>query len=236
MFKMLRWRILTLALVMGLFLGSGVWIDKSVTVYSESSGLPDRKTVVIDPGHGGVDGGATSYSGVLESGINLQISLRLNDLFHLLGVKTKMIRTEDVSIHTNGNSIAQKKVSDLKERVRIIENTENALVLSIHQNYFQENRYSGAQVFYPDTDGSKELAGLMQNALVKHINPDSNRVSKPADGVYIMQKITRPGILIECGFLSNPTEDALLQDANYQKKLCCVIAATCSEYMFGIGA
>ncbi|MBE6982658.1 MAG: N-acetylmuramoyl-L-alanine amidase [Ruminococcaceae bacterium] len=222
-----------LLVIMGALMAFGFYLDDSVTVYSETSGIENRKTVVIDPGHGGVDGGATSVSGVLESGINLQISLRLNDLLHLLGINTKMLRTEDVSIHTSGNTIAQKKVSDLKERVRIIENTDPALLVSIHQNYFQESKYSGAQVFYPDTHGSKELAAALQASFTKNLNPGNHRLCKPASGVYLMQKISCTGVLIECGFLSNPTEDRLLQDASYQKKLCCIIAAACGEYMFG---
>lgn len=225
-----------LVVVIGILVAFSLYLDDSVTVYSESSGIKNRKTVVIDPGHGGVDGGATSFSGVLESGLNLQIALRLNDLFHLLGVNTKMIRTEDISIHTSGESIAQKKVSDLKERLRIIESTDQALLVSIHQNYFQESKYSGAQVFYPNTPGSKDLATALQASLIKNLNPGNHRVCKPASGVYLMQKISCTGVLIECGFLSNPAEDKRLQDAGYQKKLCCIIAASCSEYMFGFQA
>ena len=94
----------------------------------------------------------------LESSFNLEISLRLNDLFHLLGYETRMIRTTDTSVYTKGDTIAQKKASDLKERVRIVKDTENALLLSIHQNIFPEGKYSGAQVFYADTPGSEALA------------------------------------------------------------------------------
>ena len=115
-------------------------------------------TVVIDAGHGGIDGGATSCTGSLESHINLEIATRLNDLLHLLGVNTHMIRNSDISVYTSGTSIAEKKASDLKERVRIINQTENAFLISIHQNYFPQNQYHGAQVFYRSTEESKNFA------------------------------------------------------------------------------
>ena len=96
----------------------------------------DRVTVVIDAGHGGEDGGASSRSGVLESTINLEIAKRIEDLLHFAGVRTQMIRTQDISVCTEGGSIQQKKVSDLKNRVQMVERTPNALLLIIHHNYF----------------------------------------------------------------------------------------------------
>lgn len=207
------------------------WGSRSVTVIAENSPIDREHCIIIDPGHGGVDGGATSCSGQLESTYNLEISLRLNDLLHLLGLDTKMIRTTDVSVYTKGESIAQKKVSDLKERVRIVNETENGLLLSIHQNNFSDSRYSGAQVFYAATEGSEELAQQMQAAFVSTLNPGSKRKSKKCDGVYLMEHINRTGILIECGFLSNAQEEANLRAGEYQRKLCCVIASTVSQYL-----
>ena len=128
-------------------------------------------------------------------------------------------------------TIAQKKASDLKERVRIVKDTENALLLSIHQNIFPEEKYSGAQVFYADTPGSEALAVQLQEAFQKTVNPKSNRKSKPADKIYLMEHIPCTGVLIECGFLSNMREEALLRQPGYQKQLCCVIAATVSNFL-----
>ena len=200
--------------------------SQAVTTLGESAPVAREHTIIIDAGHGGIDGGATSCTGILESTINLQIALRLDDLMHFLGYQTYMIRTTDTSIYTQGNTIAAQKVSDLKERVRIVNETEDAILISIHQNTFSDSRYGGAQVFYPKTDGSKELASAMQGALITIANPDSKRVCKKADGVYLMEHIEQTGILIECGFLSNPEEEALLRSADYQKKLCGIIAAT----------
>ena len=207
------------------------WGSHSVTVFSENAPIRRKNTIVIDPGHGGIDGGATSCTGVLESKFNLDISLCLNDLFHFLGYETTMIRTEDVSVYREGDTIARKKMSDLKERVRMVGQTENPVLLSIHQNYFTDEKYSGAQVFYAATEGSQNLASEMQKSLVKYLNPGSKRLEKKSSGVYLMKHISCPAVLIECGFLSNPEEEAKLKEKEYQQKLCCVIASSVSTFL-----
>lgn len=218
-------------LVLAAFLGMTQWGSRAVTVLAENAPLKNRTCIIIDPGHGGEDGGATSCTGVQESKLNLEIALRLDNLLHLLGYNTSMIRTTDISVYTKGETIAQKKVSDLKERVRIVNETENALLVSIHQNNFSESQYSGAQVFYAAADGSELLAKALQSSLVDTLNPGSNRKIKKSSGVYLMEHIECTGVLIECGFLSNPMEEAKLRDPDYQKDLCSVIAATISNYL-----
>ena len=219
-----------LLLVMCIFASSAFWADQAVTALSESLPIEREHCIVIDPGHGGVDGGATSCTGVLESAINLQIATRLNDLLHFLGYDTKMIRTDDSSIYTAGETIAQKKISDLKERVRICNETDGAILISIHQNNFQDSRYSGAQVFYPSTEGSEEFAKNIQRELARTLNPGSKRDIKRGKGIYLLEHIRCPGILVECGFLSSPEEEAKLRSPEYQKKLCCVIAAGTARF------
>lgn len=219
------------AIVLAGMIGFAQVGSKTVTVMSESAAVTDRKVVVIDAGHGGVDGGATSVSGVLESKTNLEIALKLRDVFHLLGIKTIMIRTEDISVYTSGETIAAKKVSDLKERVRIVNEFENCLLISIHQNYFTDSRYSGAQVFYGPQGEGQSFAPVMQKALVDSLNPGSNRKAKKADGVYLMQHVDCTGLLIECGFISNQQEDLMLQSKDYQQKICAVIATVTSRYL-----
>lgn len=207
------------------------WGSRTVTALAENSSVERSACIILDAGHGGVDGGATSCSGILESRYNLEIALRLEALFHLLGYETKMIRREDISVYTKGETIAQKKVSDLKERLRIATETPDALYLSIHQNYFSDRRYSGAQVFYPKTDGSQELARQLQTALCTALDPDNHRQAKKSSGVYLMDRLPCTGVLIECGFLSNPQEDARLRDGTYQKKLCAVIATSVGSFL-----
>lgn len=205
--------------------------SRAVTVISQQLPIAREHCFIIDPGHGGVDGGATSCTGKLESSFNLEISLRLRDLLHFLGYQTRMIRTEDISVYTEGETIAAKKMSDLKERVRICEKTDGAILLSIHQNTFPDSRYSGAQIFYPATDGSESLAKDLQKSLIATLNPGSNRSAKRTEGVYLMEHISCPGVLIECGFLSNPEEEAKLRTPEYQNQLCCVIAATVAAFI-----
>ena len=206
--------------------------SRAVTVLSENSAVSDRKTVVVDAGHGGVDGGATSCTGVLESQFNLEIAQKLNDLLNLMGLNTVMVRNTDCSVYTEGQTIAQKKVSDLKERVRIANSTENCILVSIHQNLFSDGKYSGAQVFYAPTEGSQILAKTIQTSFIKTINPVSRRQEKKADSIYLMQHINCPGVLVECGFLSNPQEEYLLRTKEYQQKICCIIACAVSNYLY----
>lgn len=217
--------------VLVLFLAAAIFGSNVATLASENQRLERRHCIIIDAGHGMPDGGATSYTGTLESEINLQIAKRLDDFMHLLGYKTIMIRTDENSIFTEGNSIASKKVSDIRNRVNLINDTEGAILISIHQNHFSDSRYSGAQVFYADTMGSKDLGERIQAALIKCVDPGNNRQIKKASGVYLMEKITCTGVLVECGFLSNPEEAALLENESYQMKLCCVIGATMGSHI-----
>ena len=223
--------ILFYTLIVSIFLTATYWGSTATSAIAQMIPVERGYTVIIDAGHGGVDGGATSCTGKLESAFNLEIALRLNDLMHLLGIHTEMIRTTDISVYTQGETIAAQKVSDLKERVRMVNESENALLLSIHQNTFPDSRYDGAQVFYGPEGESAQLAEALQSAFRNTVNPGSNRRSKKADGVYLMEHIDTTGVLIECGFLSNAEEEAKLRSADYQKKLCCVIASTVSNHL-----
>ena len=209
------------------FVAVSLGTDRVVTTIAENSPLPRNHILVIDAGHGGEDGGAVSCTGVAESTINLQIALRLEDLCHLLGWKTVMIRTTDISVYTEGGSLAAKKASDLRQRVRIVNQTENGILISIHQNTYADPRYFGPQVFYGATEGSKDLAEQMQGCL----NFATQRQSKAATGVYLMQHIETVGVLVECGFISNENEESMLRTADYQKKLCCAMASAVSQYI-----
>ena len=218
-------------LVVIITLGIGLGGGKAVTVLKENTSVIREHTLIIDAGHGGIDGGATSCTGILESAVNLEIALRLNDLMHFMGYKTVMIRTTDRSIYTSGTTIAAQKVSDLKERVRIVNETDGGILISIHQNTFSDSRYGGAQVFYANNEDSENLASSLQKNWITTLNPDSHRSAKKGEGIYLLHNICRPGVLVECGFLSNPKEEALLRNADYQKKMCCVITATVSEFL-----
>ena len=227
MAQQLRWKkeVPFYMLVVMLFLLGTIMGSRSIETIAEKIPMERLHRIVIDPGHGGEDGGAVSCTGKNESNFNLQISLRLNDLFHLLGYETVMIRTTDVSVYTSGDTIAQRKVSDLKQRVRIVQRTSDAVLVSIHQNTFPEGKYSGAQVFYAASHGSKELSARIQADLVASLNPGSSRKEKKGEGIYLLEKITTPGVLVECGFLSNSDEAQLLRQPEQQKRLVAAIVA-----------
>ena len=217
-------RIMALLFALGVLSISlwGLQMRRAESAFSQTNA---PVTVVIDPGHGGEDGGASSAEGVTEAGINLEISLRLRDLLSFAGVPTSILRETDCSLTTSGQTVAQRKVSDLKNRVQRVNDTPNALLVSIHQNFFGESRYSGAQVFYADSAESHALAEKTQVLLRETLSPSNRRECKPSRGVYLMQHVTCPAILVECGFLSNPAEAERLQKKTYQQKIAAAVSA-----------
>ena len=191
-------------------------------------GRPTASPVVIDAGHGGEDGGAVSPSGAVESQLNLAVAQRLDLLLGLYGVDVVMLRTEDVSLHDpEAETLREKKRSDLQNRVAKIQAVPNATLISIHQNtYSGSARYHGAQVFYADEESSLGLAKHAQERLRLALDPDNGRQAAKLPGeVYLMDHIDCRAILVECGFLSNPEEDALLQTGSYQTKLAAALAS-----------
>lgn len=220
------------ALVCVAAIAFALFLSRAGSAVAALNSVTEAPVIVIDAGHGGEDGGAISCTGVRESGLNLEISLRLNDLMHLLGRQTRMIRTSDVSVYTEGAStISQKKVSDIRNRVRMVEETQNALLVSVHQNNFPEAKYRGAQVFYAATEGSEVLAKQLQTYLATHVDSNNHREAKPARDVYLMKHVSCTAVLVECGFLSNESEEALLRDSTYQKKLAAAICCSVLDYL-----
>lgn len=184
-------------------------------------------TLVLDAGHGGEDGGAVSVTGVPESQINLAIVQRMDSILGLYGVAPVVLRNEDISLHDSGAStLREKKVSDLHNRVEMVEAETNPTLISIHQNSYPQGQYHGAQVFYAPTDGSQVLAEHMQQGLRDALQPENSRQAKQIpETVYLMNHITCRAVLVECGFLTNPEEEALLRSSDYQTKLAAVLVA-----------
>lgn len=193
----------------------------------EPSVIQRTGPLVLDAGHGGEDGGAVSLTGAPESQINLAIVLKLRDVLGLYGVDPILLRETDISLHDgDANTLREKKRSDLKNRVAATEEVEGGTLLSIHQNTYPGSRYHGAHVFYAPTEGSQALAEHFQNSIKTALQPENERtVKRIPDTVYIMNHVTCPAILIECGFLTNPEEEAMLRDEDYQRKLSAVVAA-----------
>ena len=198
----------------------------AISAFSAAEKPPE--TVVIDPGHGGEDGGAVSPGGVQESHINLAVSKQLRDLLRFAGVPTAMTREEDVTICDEGlGTIRARKASDIRNRVAIVNGTENAVLLSIHQNSLPSSTVThGAQVFWNQQEGAKELAEAIQTSLNGSINVGNEKHTKQIPPtVYLMNHVTVPAVLVECGFLTNQEETRRLQDETYQRTLAISIAA-----------
>lgn len=185
-------------------------------------------TVIIDPGHGGQDGGAVSPSGVEESAINLAVSLRLEGLFRFMGVPTEMTRRTDKMVCDEGlATMRQRKVSDIHNRADMVNKIPGAVLLSIHQNSLPSSPVThGAQVFWNREEGAQALADTLQEDLNMVVNTHRTKESKPiAENIYLLNHVTAPAVLVECGFLSNEGETALLQTPAHQTTLAAVIAA-----------
>lgn len=217
-------------------LGAVIWAGHApqIPVFAAAEGAP--VTVVIDPGHGGEDGGAVSSDGVKESQINLAVSLQVNDLLRLMGQRTVMTRSGDVSICDEGlGTIRQRKASDLKNRVALVNATPNAVLLSIHQNSLPSSPVThGAQVFWNRQEGAEALALLVQDSLNGTINVGNEKNAKQIPPtIFLMKNITAPGVIVECGFLSNAEETRRLQEPSYQRKLAAAIAAGCLRCLAG---
>lgn len=184
--------------------------------------------IVLDAGHGGEDGGAVSSDGVPESGINLQIVRKAEGLLVFLGHSVRLTRTGEEAIYSpEAQTLREKKVSDLKNRVALINAIPHAVLLSIHQNSMpQHPAVHGAQAFSNPQEPAAGLAQSIQQALNLTVNAGNEKTTKAmGDSVYLMKHITCPGVLVECGFLSNSDEVQLLRQSEHQKRLAAAIVA-----------
>lgn len=208
--------------------------------YMEDKTLPaigsvqsDKPVIVLDAGHGGMDGGCSSADGVPEKGINLNIVLCLRDLFRINGYDVELTRSDDRSIHDDGvEGIANQKSSDMDNRLALFNKYPNAICISVHQNQFTDPKYSGAQMFYADTNSeSKYLAQKMQEKIVEFTQPENDREIKLCGKeLFLCYFSENPTVMAECGFLSNPQEAEKLKDEDYQKQIAFSIFAAVNDY------
>lgn len=230
-----RFSFLMLSLAAVLLVYYGVRIHKSIRRVSAE--LHEQKTVptvVIDAGHGGADGGAVACDGTPEKEFNLQIARYLEEFLHACGVRTLMTRTADVSIHSaEADSLREKKVSDIHNRMAILEKAENAVFVSIHQNQFADPSQWGAQVFYsPNTTDSAELAQAIQENVKFLLQPRNGReIKKSGSNIYLLYYAKKPAVLVECGFISNPEENRKLKTPEYQKQVAFAVACGIMRYL-----
>ena len=200
----------------------------------DSSSLFQKKpTIIIDPGHGGFDGGAEGLYDIVEKDINLEISLKLKEMLDFWGFETVLIRDGDYSLEDNCNtSIAERKHSDLKNRLKTTQNYDSPVFVSIHQNKFHQSTCQGTQVFYGRINNkSKLLAQKLQKNFKNDLNTNNNREIKKTDqNLFLLYNAKCPIVLIECGFISNPSEAKLLKDSDYQSQICFVITKSLMDF------
>ncbi|MBE5928141.1 MAG: N-acetylmuramoyl-L-alanine amidase [Lachnospiraceae bacterium] len=209
--------------------------DGTFYVWNESDDSTKKTTIVIDPGHGGYDPGKVGINGTLEKDINLAISLQLKKSLSDFGYNVVMTRETDISLCSENDS--NKKIADMQKRIEIIEKADPLCVISIHQNSFPDSSVSGSQVFYygkandsnPST--SKDIAVSVQASLKDIQNPDNHRQAAANTSYYLLKKTSHPTIIAECGFLSNITEESLLNNPSYQEKTADAICAGIKEYI-----
>lgn len=224
--------VLLLAIIFSLYISFSFNSNHIITNAQNKTKLP---CVVIDPGHGGEDGGAVADDNTLEKDINLEIALNLKEFLIVAGYPVVMTRDGDYSIYDEsaGDSIKSKKVSDMKKRLTLYNENTNNIVISIHQNKFTESKYSGAQVFYsPNNKESSLLADSMQQSIKGFLQPDNNRETKSANkSIYLLWNSSSPAVIIECGFLSNSEELARLKSDDYRKKMAYTIFCGFLDYV-----
>lgn len=224
-------RLIKIVLIVAFLAAAAVFVK----IFVSNGGLKpvinqnSRSTLVLDAGHGGIDGGAISDSGLKESDINLQIALKTEALVRFLGIDTVMTRETDTD---NSDNKAYSEHDNLVQRVKLANSTENAVLISIHQNKFPSAVVSGAEVMYSDNDDSKALGLLTQDNLVALLDSSNRRVARPAPKELLLTSSVKcPTILVECGFMSNPQEAQKLASNDYQLKLAAILAGSYIQFL-----
>lgn len=195
-----------------------------------SARLYDSPHILIDAGHGGEDGGAEGADGTLEKDINLAISRPLGDLLQVMGYTVFYTRTDDTMVNASGDTLRERKVSDIRNRLSMIEQAD--MTVSIHQNKFSQTQYSGTQVFYgTGSADSQVLASSIRSSVLSLLQPENTRELKKGDSsVYLLKHATKPFVLVECGFLSNEAEREKLKLREYQRQMAFAIAGGIFEF------
>jgi N-acetylmuramoyl-L-alanine amidase len=205
----------------------------NTTVPASSDG-DGRVSIILDAGHGGMDGGAVGVNGELEKHINLSIVKNLQQLLEFSGYNVILTRDSDRSMHSEGvTGIRNQKVSDMENRRAVIDaHQSNSLFLSIHQNRFTDSQYHGAQIFYTEQNGENQrLAQIMQDKFAKLQVGNEREIKIIDNNLFLFKETIQPAALVECGFLSNPDESARLNCPDYQKKVAFTIYTAIMEYL-----
>lgn len=192
----------------------------------------EKKIILIDAGHGGIDGGAVSKRGTVEKDINLKISLFLKEVLDAKDYKVLMTRDSDTGLYSENGKIRDKKNEDLNNRCKFKDESKCDVFVSIHLNMFPQSQYYGAQVWYSKEGKSADLANIIQNNFINDLDNTNTRKEKCAKGAYKVLRCNEDiaSVLIECGFLSNPREEEKLKTEAYQREIAKSIGESISEY------
>lgn len=228
--------IIVAAALLFLALTGIIFIRKNQADSIETSVIKEgaaQHILIIDAGHGGADGGAVAVNGERESAINLAIAQKLNAAAQLWGINTVMTRTsEELPYPESAETIRKKKVWDQQSRIELINSTENAVMISIHQNTYPDPRPCGPEVLYGKISGSEVFGEMVNEALTVNISPDNRRVALPAsEKIFLMKSAECPAILVECGFISNEQELNSLLNDNYQRKIAAVLLSSYLQFI-----
>jgi len=191
------------------------------------------RVIIIDAGHGGEDPGAVGKGGGLEKDINLSLSLELGGMLTERGYTVVYTRTEDRMLYSPDENIkGMRKLSDLKNRVNLAKQYADCLFVSIHMNAFGDSAYSGAQVYYTDSNTeSRRLADCIRSCIIEQVQPSNNRAIKAGKGLYLLEKNSATAVIVECGFMSNEEELSRLLEKEYQKQLSFAIVCGIINYI-----
>lgn len=194
--------------------------------------INEKKKILIDPGHGGIDGGAESKSGTVEKDINLSIALKLKKILTKNGFDVVMTREEDNGLYTEKGTIRKKKYEDLENRCKIKKESECEMFVSIHLNMFPQSKYYGAQVWYSNSEKSGKLAHIIQENLKEDLDENNKRIEKPALEKYKILRCCEdiPSVIVECGFISNYEEEQKLKSEIYQEKIAESLGKSIAKY------
>lgn len=228
-----------------IFVASALFIGFNVIRFTDdfparspvNTDTEEKPVIIIDAGHGGEDGGASTDSGIPEKEINLKIATNLADMLTLAGFDVRLTRQDDRMLYDMYSDLTDytnmKKTYDLRNRLKFVSENNGTLFISLHCNKFPQTEYSGMQVFYSANDTkSRDLADLIKNYNKVYLQPDNDREIKQAySSIYLLRYMKIPAVLIECGFLSNPNEAALLTSEEYQAKIAVTLFGAITEYL-----
>lgn len=220
------------SIIFSIFVYSLTYSNSLLTQTTSSTPISNH-TIILDAGHGEPDGGAVADDGTVESELNLNLVLKLQKLLEASNCTVILTRSDKNGIYeATADTIRKQKVSDMKSRAKIANDSNAEMFVSIHMNKLPQKQYSGWQTFYKNEDEvSKKIASNIQTSLNYFIKKENSRTIKSISGIYLTKNVEIPLVIVECGFLSNEEENKLLQTDKYQEELVWSIYIGIMDYL-----